>query len=515
MSTPTSVSHSDDFINTESGNIRRSLRRVDSIFFAIAAIISIDTIGQIATVGAEAFTWTAVLVLTLLFPYGLVMSELGTTFPQQGGPYVWLRKAYGKLAAGVGTMFYWITNPVWLGGSLTFLAAATWQTFLVPAEAGSVADYLFKLLFIWAAIFGAVVSLRHGKWFVTLGAIVKVLLIALFAVTVAIYAARHGIQGYGAGRFAPSIAGFFAVAPVLMFALVGFEAPSGAAEEMYDPKRDVPRMVGVSGLTSALCYLVPIFGIVAVLPASQISGLAGFMGAIEEVFSVYGPASDLMVSLAAVAFILALLNQGVSWMLASDRVQAMAGVDRAFPRWFGAFHPKLGTPVRVNVLSGAVATVFMLAATQLQQGAASAVFAVVLNVAVSTLLMSYVLIFPTVLVLRRRYSHVERPFKVPGGRLGLAVCFVPIYLWVLLGTWQTMVPGLLDSVFGVEYDFVGTWGVSRMEFEIFTFGTLAAIALFALVGYVIARRNRGTPEEVGAELDDTAPTEAEEDLRVT
>jgi hypothetical protein len=41
-------------------------------------------------------------------------------------PFVWLRLAFGKLTAGLDTILYWITNPVWLGGSITFLAAATW-----------------------------------------------------------------------------------------------------------------------------------------------------------------------------------------------------------------------------------------------------------------------------------------------------------------------------------------------------------------------------------------------------
>ncbi|GAA4827770.1 APC family permease [Saccharopolyspora rosea] len=470
----------------EIGNVRRNLRRVDTIFFAIAAIISLDTVGQIATSGAEAFTWTAVLVVTFLFPYGLVMAELGSAFPQEGGPYVWLRLAFGRLAAGVGTMLYWITNPVWLGGSIAFLAATTWETYLVPTASGSIGDYAFKLVFIWAAILGAIVSLRHGKWFVTLGAIVKVALVLLFAVTVVIYAVHNGI--HGSTSFLPTVAGFLGVVPVLMFALVGFEAPNGAAEEMHNPRRDVPIMVATSGVISALCYLVPVLGIVAVVPVDRISGLGGFMDAVREVFSVYGNASGAMLSAAAAAFVVVLFNQGCSWMMASDRVQAVAAADGAFPRWFGAFHPKLSTPVRVNLLSGVVATLFTLAATQLQRGATSAVFAVVLNIAVSTLLMSYLLIFPAVLRLRRLHPDVERPFRVPGGGVGLAVCFGAIYLWVLLGAWQTVAPGLLEHLFGVPYDFAKSWNVSRLTFESFTFGTLAVIVAFALVGYALARR---------------------------
>ncbi|GAA1025923.1 MULTISPECIES: APC family permease [Amycolatopsis] len=482
------------FVNSESGNLRRNLRRIDSIFLAIAAIISVDTIGQIATSGAEAVTWTAVLLVLFLFPYGLVMAELGSAFPAEGGPFVWLRLAFGKLPAALGTLLYWITNPVWLGGSITFLAAATWQQYLVPASPGGFADYAFKLIFIWLAILGAVVSLRYGKWFIAAGALLKVGLVVLFAVTAAIYAARHGVQGSLA--FSPTIGGFLAVVPVLMFALVGFEAPNGAAEEMHNPRRDIPVTVGVSGLVSALCYLVPVFGIVLVMPADKINGLGGFLDAVRQVFSVYGGASGAMLTLAAVVFVFVLLNQGCSWMIASDRIQAMAAVDGAFPRWFGAFHPKLNTPLRVNLLSGVVATVFTVVATIVQSSSASAVFAVVLNIAVSTLLLSYLLIFPTILVLRRKYPSVERPFRVPGGRVGLWVSAVLIYAWILLGAWQTVVPGVLDRMLGVPYDFEAKWGVSRLTFELFTAGTLAVLIGFGFVGYLIARRQPAPVAEI-------------------
>ncbi|WP_037069438.1 APC family permease [Pseudonocardia acaciae] len=476
------------FVNTEADHLRRSLRRGDTICFAIAAIISLDTIGQIATSGAQAFTWTAVLVVTFLFPYGLVMAELGSAFPAEGGPYVWLRAAFGRLVAGVGTMFYWITNPVWLGGSITFLAAATWQRYLVAGEPGGLGDYAFKLAFIWLAILAAVVSLRYGKWLVIAGAVAKVALVVLFAVTVWVYAGRYGIRG--GGGFAPTLHGLLGVAPVLMFALVGFEAPNGAAEEMHNPRRDVPVMVAVSGMASALCYLVPIFGITAVLPADKINGLGGFMDAVTEVFGVHGDAGPAMVTLGAATFVFVLLTQGASWMMASDRVQAVAGMDGAFPRWFGAFHPRLSTPLRVNLLSGVVATVFMLAASWLQDGGAAAVFAVVLNIAVSALLMSYLVIFPTVLRLRRRHPEVARPFAVPGGRVGLVVAFTLIYAWVLLGAWQTVAPGVLERLFGLPYDFVGTWNVSRATFEAFTVGTLGVILALAVGGYAVANRRR-------------------------
>lgn len=442
-------------LNTDAGHdelenrLQRSLGHIDIILLTVAATISIDTIGQIASSGgAQAFTWTLIIVLTFMIPYGLVMSELGSSFPQEGGPYVWVRLAFGRFWAALSTTFYWVTNPIWLGGSLTFLAAATWGDYVVTMPSGSVGDYIFKMSFIWLAILSAITSLRYGKWLLNVGAVLKVSLVIIFVVTVVLYAIQHGVHGYGAGAFSPTTAGFLSVAPIILFAVVGFEAQNGAAEEMRNPEKDVPASVLTSGTISALCYLVPVFGILAVLPAQKISGASGFMDAIKTVFDVYGPASGVLIKIAALLFVFILLNQGSAWMIASDRVQAIAGADNTFPRYFGEFHEKLGTPLRVNMLSGVVATLFCIAATSFVSGSTAAIFTVVLSIAVGTLLLSYLVIFLAGIRLRKLYPHAVRPYRVPGGAAGMWVCTVLIYVWVAIGSWTTVFPGTVESVLG-------------------------------------------------------------------
>ncbi|GAA4341849.1 APC family permease [Microbacterium rhizosphaerae] len=479
---------------------RKTLGRLDIILLSISAIISIDVIAQIAAGGgAEAFTWTAVIGVTFLFPYALVVAELGSSFHGEGGPFVWVRLAFGKLAAAIATMFYWVTNPLWMGGSLVFISAATWDAYISPLTSGSLADYAFKLVFIWLAIATAIIGLQYGKHIVAAGGIVKVALLVIFVVTVGIYALRYGVHGYAAGDFSPTLGGFLAVTPVILFAVVGFEAPNGAAEEMRDPQRDVPKAVASSGLISILCYLVPIFAILAVLPAQKVQGASGLLDAFKEVFTVYGPAADTLLWIAAVLFVFVVLTQASAWMIASDRVQAAAGADGAFFRYFGAFSPRLGTPVRMNLLSGVVASVFCIAATVLLNGTTAAVFTVVLTVAISTLLLSYLVIFPSIIALRRKHPDVPRPFRVPGGTVGLWVCTVVIYAWVLLGSWVAVFPGTLEGLLGVTYDFQDVWGVGRPTFELFTIGTLVVIAILAVVGYAWERSRRGAQSE---ELDD-------------
>ncbi|MEV5010415.1 APC family permease [Streptomyces sp. NPDC055692] len=484
------------------GALQRSLKRFDITAMAIAAVISFDTVGQIATGGGEAATWTAVMALFFLVPYALLFAETGAAFPQEGGPYVWVKLALGRPAAALTTLFYWVTNPVWLGGSLVFLAAQTWDGFVFHLGSGTVADYTFKLLFVWIAILTAVVSLRRGKWITTAGAAAKVLALTVFTLTAVLYGARHGFQGLTDTRFTPTTAGFLALVPILLFAYVGFEAPNAAGEEMHDPQRDVPAALGRSATVAACCYLLPVLALLAVVPKQQVTGIGGFMEGARLVFSVYGGAAGPLLKLTAVMFVFALLTQGSAWMIVSDRMQAMAAADGGFfSRALGAFHPRLGTPVRTNLLSGAVATVFMLAAMRLANGDAADVFAVVLTVAVTTLLLSYLVVIPALVLLRIRRPDVPRPYSVPFGSRGFLLCATLVYAWILIGSWSALFPGVLEHLFGIDYVFHDVWGVSRTSFEAFTLGTVAVLLIVGVVGVVVARREdavAGAADGVGS-----------------
>lgn len=481
----------DAFADEQRHRMVKSLRLFDLIFFGIATVVSLDTIGQISSFGAETFTWMLLLVPLFVVPYAWIMSEMSGAFAQEGGPYYWMRLAFGRGWAGLGAVLYWITNPLWLGGSLCFIATETFSSQISHLASGSLLDYVFKLGFVWVGILVAVMSLRRGKWIPSVGAFVKIGLVAIVSVTVVIYALKHGVHGYALKDFfSPTAAGFLGAVPVLVFALSGFECGTAASDEMEDARRDGPVYIMRSASISVLCYLIPVLAVLLVVPASKITGVAGFMDAVSTTFSVYGGAQDALVKLAGLAFIFTLLTQGAAWMMGSDRVLAAAGIDGTFPRWIGEFHPRLGTPVRVNLFSGAVATAFVIVAQNLTSGDAGTTFAIVLTVAISTVLMSYLIIYPSVLVLRRTMPDVPRPFVVPYGINGLRFATGAATFFALLGSWVALFPGTLESLLGVDYDFHETWGVSRARFELLTLGTVAVIVVLTLVGLAAGRAER-------------------------
>ena len=121
------VEHTTELALLEKSKLVKSLRRFDMLFFLVCAFVGLDTLGLVASSGGQGFTWLLVLAVTFVFPYALVMAEVGSAFTQEGGPYEWTKLAFGRFQAGIAAVFYWITNPLWVGGSLAFVATAAWK----------------------------------------------------------------------------------------------------------------------------------------------------------------------------------------------------------------------------------------------------------------------------------------------------------------------------------------------------------------------------------------------------
>jgi len=471
----------------------KSLGRIDIILFIIAAYISLDTIGSIAAGGSQSLFWAVFLVITFMIPYALIMAETGSAFPEEGGPYQWVKFAYGRLPAGIASVLYWITNPLWLGGSLSFIAFDAFSEYLFHIKQGSIGEWIFKLGFIWIAIFLAVISLKKGKRIINLAATAKIILLVLMVITTGIYGFKHGFQPFNFSTMSPTVSGFMAVAPIILFSYVGFEAPNAASGEMYDAAKDTAPSIRIGSIVSALAYVLPVLAILLVVPKEDVGGISGFMGAIATIFSVYGGASTFLLSVAALLFIFGLLGLGASWMMATDRIQAMAAADGAFMNgWFGEFNERFGTPMRVNILSGVMASLFLIAGMNLVEGDTGAIFTVVLSCAVSTLLVSYLIIIPAVMKLNRSYPDVHRPFVTPGKRKGFQFMGAVTFIYIILGSLGVLFPGTVEGLLGIDYNFIEIWGLPRGRVEAFTLGTIAFDLIVALIGFALAKNVRKT-----------------------
>ncbi len=501
MSSPPVVEETTTLALAEKAKLVKSLRRFDMIFFTVCAFVGLDTLGTVASNGPQGFTWLVALAILFVLPYALLMSEVGSAFTQEGGPYEWAKLAFGRLQGAIAAVLYWVTNPLWVGGSLAFIATEAWSSNIFSIGSGSAGDYAFKLAFIWLSITVAIVSLRKGKWIPNLGALLRLVVLGVFTITTLIYGIKNGINGFPVGDLKPTGAVFLALVPLLLFNYVGFELQNGAAEEMQDPQKDVPKSVTLAGTMGVLMYAIPVFAIIAVLPADKVTGIGGFIDAVAETFTVYGSASGFLLGVMTICFVGTLLTSGAVWMIGGDRILAVAAYDGGFPGFFGVFNEKLGTPVRVNVMSGIVSSIFMIVAVAAFNGGQNSKFVVVLDIAISTTLISYLWIFPAAVKLRFSHPHVHRPYRVPFGNAGMVAAGVITTFWVALGSWVAVFPGTLERLFGLSYDFKDEWGVSRATFEALTLGTLGVILAIALIGYAMSGSVRAHRAELALRTD--------------
>src|SRR5262249_29683824 len=261
----------------EKGKLIKSLRRFDMVLFTVCAFVGLDTLGTVASNGPQGFFWLVFLAIFFVLPYALALAEIGSSFTEEGGPYAWMKLAWGRLVAGLGPVLYWVTNPFWVGGSLAFIATDAWRANVSGLGHGTWGDYLFKLAFIWISIGVAIVSLRYGKWIPNVGAFLRFFTLGFVSITVVVYGIEHGFHGFSGGDASPTLAVFIGLVPVLLFNYVGFELQNGAAEEMKNPARDVPVSVVLSGILGVLSYVIPILGILLVLPLNEVTGIGGFV----------------------------------------------------------------------------------------------------------------------------------------------------------------------------------------------------------------------------------------------
>jgi glutamate:GABA antiporter len=472
----------------EKAKLKKVLSRLDLVLFTACAILGFDTVAASAEAGAQAVTWLLISLVIFLVPYGMLTAELGSAFPVEGGPYEWARLAFGRCAGSVTAILYWLSNPVWIGGTLTASTIAALNGLVLHKPLGTTAEIIVGLAFVWVTVAIAIVAFRIGKWGPNLGTFVKIAVTVLFTVMFIAFLVHHGrpAGASSAADLKPSLSGFLTVIGLMVFLWVGFELSNGAAEEMRNPQRDVPKMILRSGIICALIYGALIIGIILVIPKSSLASVTGFVDAYNAVSGVFH--SHALNVLFAILLIVTLVSSGSVWLEGADRTQAIASLDGAGPRWMGRF-TSFGTPIAVNLASGVVASAFVFFVFLATSGKLEDFFAVMLSLAVSTTAVSYFFIFPALVRLRQAYPDTPRPYRVPGGMAGAWAAAIITEAFVVITAITLLWPGAINALFGQSYSVQSSWGVSRAFFEWVTLGAFGVMVLLGIVFWAVGARN--------------------------
>lgn len=341
--------------------LRRALGFRDLALFYLATTFSLRWIATAAAAGPSALVIWLIAAVGLFVPLAFTVVELSTRYPEEGGMYVWSKRAFGPFAAFLTGWTYWSANlPYFPGllyfaaGNILFVGGASWQAL-------SSSGLYFMLASIAGLAFAVtlnVVGLNVGKWLNNAGALaawVPLFLLVAFGFTSWV---RHGSATAITLQSMLPATGLKDVVfwSTIAFAFGGIESGSTMGEEIVDPRRTVPRAILAAGAFITLFYILGTLCILLVLPKDQVSGLQGVMQAVQAMTAKAGVAW-----LAPILAVLVTLNAigGVGgWFAATARLPFVAGLDRFLPATFGRLHPRWGTPYVALLVQAAVAGVF-------------------------------------------------------------------------------------------------------------------------------------------------------------
>lgn len=150
----------------------KKFRLMDAVLSVICVVFVAEAAAPVAAIGNSQYFWWIFLMLAFLLPYGLISSELGSTYQGDGGLYDWISKAFGKKWGGRAAWYYWINFPLWMAS----LAVVVPDIFKIVTgkEIITPIAILMELAFIWIVVFISFYPVCNSTWILNGCAVIKV-----------------------------------------------------------------------------------------------------------------------------------------------------------------------------------------------------------------------------------------------------------------------------------------------------------------------------------------------------
>lgn len=427
---------------------RKVLRGLDLTLFTVCAILVIDQLAASAAIGPQAVFWWIFTMVLFFIPYGLITAELGSAYPDQGGIYAWVRRAFGPRWGGRTAWLWWINVALWQP-SVFILFAGIFAALFMP-DLSLWTQIAIAVALTWITVWINIVRLDIGKWVPNLGAIFKVAIMLVIGIGGFVYASNHGVANeLTLSSMAPSWGASLAFLPVIVYNFMGFELMSGASAEMKNPARDVPLTIAVAGILIAAFYLFATVGILIALPLEEIDLVSGIVDTLRVLLGEGGASGAFVIALGLMALYSFLANM-VTWTMGANRSAAEAAIDGNLPPMFARLHAVHKTPASAAIVTGVVTTAVIVIYGFLAADAED-LFWTLFAFSSIVFLLPYLLMFAAFLRLRSIDAATARPYRVPGGEGGAWVLALLCALFILQAiVFFIYTPGEFDATYAAS-----------------------------------------------------------------
>lgn len=337
----------------------KSMGKKDITLFCISAILLLDTLAAGASIGASSIFWWVILGIFFFVPFSLMTAELGCTYPDQGGVYAWVSRAFGERWGARITWSYWVNIAVWFP-SLCILFAGIFSQ-LSGANLTLNEQILIGVVLSWIGVLVNVITLDVGKWVPNAGAIIKMIVFVVIIGGAIVYSFSHPpANDLSFSSMLPTLGEGLEYLPVIIYGMLGFELVSAGSDEVRNPRKNVPQGILISGAIIILLYIFATIAILTAVPAAEINLVEGLVDTLQ-LFIGGSPIGDAAVIILSVGALYTFFSNGVTWSLGGNRAMAEVALDGGMPKAFAYESPSRGTPVGAAVLLGITSTIILVA----------------------------------------------------------------------------------------------------------------------------------------------------------
>jgi APA family basic amino acid/polyamine antiporter len=442
---------STDAIPTSGHGAEAQLPRVLGLFDAVLLVIGgiigsgiffkakVLAEGELHSFGPIIGVWIVVGVHTLFGT--LALAELAAMLPQAGGPYVYLREAYGKL---VGFLWGWTEFWIIRTASVAALSCATVISLNEVLPAGGKLErgwqQALAISLILALMVINVIGTRWGASVQNLTVVMKLaFLIAIIVLPVLL--GRTNSENLGPIWPETLSGGFWRSLGVGMIAVLwpynGWVNITPVAAEIHDPQRNIPLALGIGVSIVIVVYVLANVSYHLVLPMDRIAGSVNGVAA-DTFRAVFGEAGARV---AALGVMCSTLGGTSSTLLTGPRIYFAMARDGMLPAAIGRVNLAFQTPANAIMIQALWAVVLIVTAFAWKSGPKDRLidaFDALTDFVIFGGLLFYALVVAAVLVLRRKRPELPRPYRTWGYPV------TPILY--LLGSWAVMFSMLCDKL---------------------------------------------------------------------
>ena len=459
----------------------RALGLRDLVLFNLVAVVGLRWLATAAKSGPSALALWVLAAVFFFVPQGLVVTELSSRFPQEGGIYQWTKRALGEKHGYVCGWCYWINNVLYYPNLL--ISTAVIATYVVGKGDSTLASnwtYVLTatLVCLWLAVLMNIVGVGTGKWLQNAGGIGTyipgLILIVLGGVAVAMH--RAPANPISTQNIVPDLGNFgeLNLWASIAFAFAGLELSSAMGGEVRDPRRTLPRAILIAAPLIALVYILGTGALLWLVPTGDINIVSGFLQATEAGARQLSPSLWWLAPLAAAAYTVGNIGGVGAWLTGPARVAFAIGLDKYFPPAFGRVHPKWKTPYVAILVQASLATIFLLISVLGKGTTVEKAYLILLDTQLLIYFIPYCYLFISFLLHRRTEAPPET-VRVPGGPVG---------------AWVVGLCGLLVTLFAMIVAMIPPSGDAQpLLFELKVVGgALGFVAIGGIVYWLANRR---------------------------